>query len=147
MKVILLERFQGLGNMGDTVDVKPGYARNFLFPQKKALKATVANTKIYDEMKKDLEISSKAQKEKADKAYEAVNGKSFTIVRQAGDTGRLFGSVTPKDIIALLKDMDIKVPAHDIYINNAIKEIGEYRVRVELHPEVIAEITIEVIKE
>ncbi len=142
MKVILLEKIEKLGHLGDTVEVKAGYARNFLFPLKKALKANAQNTKVFADMKKDIELESKLQKEKAQSIADTLNGKSFTIVRQAGDTGRLFGSVSPKDILELLKDLGIKLTTHNVIINTPIKELGTFKVKIALHPEVSALIDV-----
>jgi large subunit ribosomal protein L9 len=136
MEVILLERVAKLGQMGDVVRVKDGFARNFLLPKGKALRATEENRSRYETMKVDLETQNKERRGEAQKIAEKLNGKSFTVLRQAAEGGQLYGSVTPRDIAALVIDRGFAVNRSQIALNNPIKAIGLHTVPVSLHPEV-----------
>src|SRR5690242_17170645 len=136
MDVILLERVPRLGQMGDVVRVKDGFARNFLLPKGKALRATEENRSRYETMKVDLETQNKERRGEAQKIAEKLNGKSFTVLRQAAEGGQLYGSVTPRDIAALVIDRGFAVNRSQIALNNPIKAIGLHTVPVSLHPEV-----------
>jgi large subunit ribosomal protein L9 len=144
MEVILLQRIGKLGQMGDVVRVKDGYARNFLLPQGKALRATDANKSKFDGMKVDLEAKNLASKGEADKIGSKLDGKSFPVLRQASETGQLYGSVTPRDLAALLTENGFAVDRNQIALNVPIKVIGQHKVPVHLHPEVEVTVTVNV---
>lgn len=143
-EVILLERIDPLGQMGDIVNVKPGYARNYLLPQKKALRATEANVAYFKAQKKELEALNDKRKKEAEKVAKDLEGLVLVLVRQAGDKGQLYGSVTSRDICDALADKGIKIGRSQINLNTAVKEIGLFPVEVILHPEVRIEIEINV---
>jgi len=142
MEVILLERIAKLGQMGEVVRVRDGYARNFLFPKRKALRATSENKKRFEAMKTQLEASNLEQKSEAEKVATKVDGKTFTVLRQASETGQLYGSVSARDLSALLTDSGFSVNRAQIQMNAPIKNIGTHRVPVALHPEVEVAITV-----
>ena len=144
MEVILLERIGKLGQMGDVVRVRDGFARNFLLPQGKALRATTANKSKFETMKADLQAKSAAAKGDADKISGKLDGKSFKVLRQASEVGQLFGSVSPRDIAGLLKEGGYEVDRNQIALNVPIKTIGSHKVPVQLHPEVEVTITLHV---
>jgi large subunit ribosomal protein L9 len=144
MEVILLERIGKLGQMGDVVRVKDGFARNFLLPRGKALRATVDNKKRFEEMKSELQTRNLEMKGEAGKLAAKLDGKSFVVLRQASETGHLFGSVSARDIAALLKDDGAEIARSLIALNAPIKTIGQYKVPLALHPEVEVAITITV---
>jgi large subunit ribosomal protein L9 len=140
MEVILLERVGRLGQMGDTVRVKEGFARNFLFPKGKALRATKENKTRFEGMRKELETKNLEHKSEAQKVAEKLDGKQFSVLRQAAETGQLFGSVTPRDLAALMSEGGVSVNRNQIALNTPIKTIGMHKVPVALHPEV--EVTV-----
>jgi large subunit ribosomal protein L9 len=142
MEVILLERVAKLGQMGDVVRVKDGFARNFLLPKGKALRATEENRSRFETMKVDLEAQNLEQRGEAQKIGEKLDGKSFTVIRQAAEGGQLYGSVTPRDIAALVIDKGFSVNRGQIALNAPIKAIGMHKVPVTLHPEVEVSITV-----
>ena len=144
MEVILLERVAKLGQMGEVVRVKDGFARNFLLPQGKALRATKDNRSKFEGMKAQLEASNLEQKKDADVVAGKLNGKSFIVVRQASDVGQLFGSVSARDIAALATEGGYTVDRNQIQLQLPIKTIGLHTVPVALHPEVEVTITINV---
>jgi large subunit ribosomal protein L9 len=144
MEVILLERVANLGQMGDVVRVKDGFARNFLLPKGKALRATKDNRAKFDAMKADLQTRNLEQKSEAEKVAAKLDGKSFAVLRQASDTGQLFGSVSARDIAALLSDGGFAVSRSHIAINAPIKTLGRHSVPVALHPEIEVKIAINV---
>ena len=144
MEVILLERVAKLGQMGDTVRVKDGFARNFLLPKKKALRATKANREYFQTQKAHLEAANAERKKGADAIASKLNGKSFTLIRQAGDRGQLYGSVSPRDVAEVVEKAGHKVDRHQVSISQAIKTIGLFTLPVILHPEVRVNITINV---
>jgi large subunit ribosomal protein L9 len=144
MEVILLERIGKLGQMGDVVRVKDGFARNFLLPRGKALRATVDNKKRFEEMKSELQTRNLEMKGEAGKLAAKLDGKSFVVLRQASETGHLFGSVSARDIAALLKDDGAEIARSLIALNAPIKTIGQYKVPLALHPEVEVSITVTV---
>ena len=144
MEVILLERVAKLGQMGDVVRVKDGFARNFLLPKGKALRATAANKSKFESMKTDLEAKNLASKGEADKVGKKLDGKSFPVLRQASETGQLYGSVSPRDLAALLTENGYEVDRNQIALNVPIKAIGSHKVPVQLHPEVEVTITVNV---
>jgi large subunit ribosomal protein L9 len=145
MEVILLERIGRLGHMGDVVRVKDGFARNFLLPKGKALRATKENKAKYEGMKTELEARNTEMRGEAQKVGGGLDGKSFVVLRQASETGQLYGSVSGRDIAAILDEGGFKgVTRSQIAINAPIKTIGLHKVPVALHPEVEITITINV---
>src|SRR5215470_852779 len=134
MDVILLERIAKLGQMGDVVRVKDGFARNFLLPKGKALRATKDNRAKFETMKAQLETRSLELKGDADKVAGKLNGKSFVVLRQASETGQLYGSVSPRDLAAILTDGGFSVNRSQIALNAPIKTVGLHKVPVALHP-------------
>jgi large subunit ribosomal protein L9 len=144
MQVILLERVEKLGQMGDEVKVRDGFARNFLLPKKKALRATKANREYFQGQKAQLEANNLRLKGEAEKVGQKLNGKSFTLIRQAGDRGQLYGSVSPRDVSDAMEKAGYKVDRHQVSISQAIKAIGVFTLPVVLHPEVKVNITVNV---
>ncbi|MGE0457838.1 MAG: 50S ribosomal protein L9 [Bauldia sp.] len=144
MHVILLERIARLGQMGDVVRVKDGFARNFLLPQGKALRANEANRKRFEADRSQLEARNLERKSEAAAVAEKLNGQSFTIIRQAGETGHLYGSVTNRDLAETVTGAGFSVERNQFDLQQPIKSIGLHEVRVALHPEVDATVTINV---
>jgi len=144
MQVILLERVEKLGQMGDEVKVRDGFARNFLLPKKKALRATKANREYFQTQKSQLEAHNLKLRAEAEKVAEKLNGQVFTLIRQAGDRGQLYGSVSPRDVAAAITEGGFTIDRHQIHISNAIKAIGLFTVPVVLHPEVKVSVTANV---
>jgi len=136
MEVILLERVQKLGQIGDVVNVKNGYARNFLLPQKKALRATKSNMAVFEAQRKEIEANNLAAKQDAEAVAEKMQGISAILIRQAGDSGQLFGSVSSRDVVSILADQDFKIERKQVVLDRAIKFLGIYDVEIRLHPEV-----------
>ena len=143
MEVILLERIARLGQMGEVVRVKDGFARNFLLPRGKALRATDENRTRFEKMKSELEARSLTLKTEADQVAGKLDGKSFTVLRQASESGQLFGSVSPRDLVALLGEGGFRLNRNQVALNAPIKTIGRHKVPITLHPEV--EVSIGVI--
>ena len=144
MQVILLERVEKLGQMGDEVRVKDGFARNFLLPKKKALRATKANREYFQGRKAELEANNLRLRGEAEKVGQKLSGKSFVLIRQAGDRGQLYGSVTPRDVADAMEKAGYKVDRHQVNISQAIKAIGLFTIPIVLHPEVKVNITVNV---
>lgn len=144
MEVILLEHVEKLGKMGDIVNVKNGFARNYLLPQNKALRATDANKAVYEKQKAELEAHNKALFEEASKKAEALQGFSAVLIRQAAETGQLYGSVTIRDIAAAIKEAGYNVERRCVYLEKPIKDLGIYEVKLNLHPEVSQKIKVNV---
>ncbi|ESZ17908.1 50S ribosomal protein L9 [Mesorhizobium sp. L48C026A00] len=144
MEVILLERVSRLGQMGDTVKVKDGFARNFLLPQGKALRANEANKKKFEGQRAQLEARNLERKSEAMQISEKLDGKSFIAVRSAGETGQLYGSVSTRDIAELLTAEGFSVNRNQILLNQPIKTIGLTNVAIALHPEVEVTITLNI---
>jgi large subunit ribosomal protein L9 len=144
MQVILLERVEKLGQMGDEVRVKDGFARNFLLPKKKALRATKANREYFQAQKVKLEAHNLDRRKDAEAVAKKLDGKSFLLIRQAGDRGQLYGSVSPRDVAVAIEQGGFKVDRHQVQISQAIKSIGLFALPVVLHPEVKVSITINV---
>ncbi|TGP21671.1 MULTISPECIES: 50S ribosomal protein L9 [unclassified Mesorhizobium] len=144
MEVILLERISRLGQMGDTVKVKDGFARNFLLPQGKALRANEANKKKFEGQRAQLEARNLERKSEASQIAEKLDGKSFIVVRSAGETGQLYGSVSTRDIAELLTAEGFTVNRNQIELNQPIKTIGLSNVAIALHPEVEVTVTLNV---
>jgi large subunit ribosomal protein L9 len=142
MEVILLERVARLGQMGDVVRVKDGFARNFLLARGKALRATDENRTRFESMKSDLQVRSQSLKADADQIAGKLDGKNFTVIRQASETGQLFGSVSPRDLVGLLTEGGFDVNRSQIVLNAPIKTIGKHNVPISLHPEIDTTISI-----
>ena len=142
MEVILLERVPRLGQMGEVVRVRDGFARNFLLPRGKALRATADNRTRFEGMKADLEGRSLKLRGEASGVADKINGKSFTVLRQASEAGQLFGSVSPRDLVGLLEAGGYKVSRNQIALNTPIKTIGQHKVQIALHPDIETAITI-----
>ena len=144
MEVILLERVAKLGQMGDVVRVKDGFARNYLLPKGKALRATKENRSRFETMKVELEARNLEQKSEAEKIAKKLDGQSFTVLRQAAEGGQLYGSVSPRDLAALVSEKGFALNRAQIALNTPIKTIGLHKVPVSLHPEVEVTITVTV---
>ncbi|MGV8841437.1 MAG: 50S ribosomal protein L9 [Bauldia sp.] len=144
MQVILLERIAGLGQMGDVVRVKDGFGRNFLLPQGKALRANEGNRKQFEAQRSQLEARNLERKSEAAAVAEKLDGKSFVVVRQAGETGQLYGSVNTRDLADVITAAGFSVARNQIGLNQPIKTIGLHKVAVNLHPEVATTVTINV---
>src|ERR1700689_223189 len=136
MEVILLERVPRLGQMGEVVRVRDGFARNFLLPHGKALRATADNRTRFESMKSDLEARSLKLKGEASGVADKLNGKTFTVLRQASESGQLFGSVSPRDIVGLINEAGFAVIRNQVALNAPIKTIGQHDVSISLHPEI-----------
>jgi large subunit ribosomal protein L9 len=144
MQVILLERIHKLGQMGDVVTVKDGFARNFLLPQKKALRSNKANLEHFKVQRVHLEARNLELKKEAEAVNTTLDGKSFVIIRQAGDTGQLYGSVSTRDIAEAVTTGGFKIDRGQVLLDKPIKTLGLHATRVALHPEVSAKVTINV---
>ena len=142
MEVILLECVGKLGQMGDVVRVKDGFARNFLLPKGKALRATEENRSRFENMKVDLEARNLEQKGEAEKVGQKLDGQNFSVLRQAAEGGQLYGSVSPRDLADLVTEQGFAITRAQIALNTPIKTIGLHKVPISLHPEI--EVTINV---
>ena len=144
MEIILLEKVNKLGDIGQTVKVKAGYARNFLFPNKIAIRATAENIKVFEKQKEQLQKANSEKKKEAENIISKVPN-AVVILREASEQGALFGSVTSRDVInEINSSLDLTLKAKDFTIKQVIKNIGEFKGVLSLHPEVIKEITISV---
>ena len=144
MDVILLERVARLGQMGERVRVKDGFARNFLLPRGKALRATESNAKRFETQRAQLEARNLELKGEAEEVAEKLDGKSFIVIRQAGETGQLYGSVSTRDIAEAITAGGFSAQRNQVSLSTPIKAIGMHSVPVQLHPEVIATVSINV---
>ena len=144
MQVVLLERVAKLGQMGDVVNVKDGYARNFLLPRKKALRATAENLAHFETQKAQLEARNLELKKEAEQVAAKLDGESFVIIRQAGETGQLYGSVASRDIAAAISDGGVSVERSQITMDKPIKTLGLHDEKVVLHPEVSVNVVVNV---
>jgi large subunit ribosomal protein L9 len=144
MEVILIERVAKLGQIGEVVRVRSGFARNFLLPQGKALRATKANRERFEIIRGELEAKNAERKSGADVVAKSLDGQSFVLIRQAGETGQLYGSVSARDIMQALSAKEFEVSRQQIVLNMPIKTIGLHKLPVELHPEVEVTITVNV---
>ena len=144
MQVILLERIGRLGQMGDVVNVKNGYARNFLLPQKKALRATEENLARFEGQRAQLEARDLELKKEAEAVAGKLEGKSFLAIRQAGDTGQLYGSVTSRDLAEVITAGGFSVDRRQIVLDKPIKTLGVHATRIALHPEVVVQVNLNV---
>ncbi|MDE2228858.1 MAG: 50S ribosomal protein L9 [Alphaproteobacteria bacterium] len=144
MEVILLERVEKLGQMGQVVKVRPGFARNYLLPQKKALRATKENLAIFEKQRAQLEAANLARRGDAEQVGQKLSGIAVVIIRQAGESGQLYGSVTARDIAQAVTDAGFTIGKGQVTLDKAIKTLGLYPMRVRLHPEVAVQITVNV---
>ena len=144
MQVVLLERVEKLGQIGDVVKVKDGFARNYLLPKKKALRATKANLAYFETQRVQLEARNLELKKEAEQVGGKLNGKTFVLLRQAGDRGQLYGSVSPRDIADAISAGGFTIARTQVPLDKAIKNIGMHDVAVVLHPEVRVHVTMNV---
>ncbi|MDH3738395.1 MAG: 50S ribosomal protein L9 [Alphaproteobacteria bacterium] len=144
MEVILLERIEKLGQMGEIVTVKAGYARNFLLPQKKAMRATGSNKAVFEQQRTQLEAENLERRQEAESVAGKIDGIDVTIIRQAGDSGQLYGSVSARDIAGAVTEAGVSVGRNQIVLNRPIKALGIYETRVALHPEVSVNVTVNI---
>ncbi len=144
MQVILLQRIGRLGQMGDVVNVKDGFARNFLLPQKKALRATAENRKRFESERAQLEANNLELKKEAEAVAEKLAGKTFIAIRSAGDTGQLYGSVSTRDIAEVITAGGFTIERRQVIMERPIKELGLHETSVALHPEVVVKVTLNV---
>ncbi|APH58051.1 LSU ribosomal protein L9P [Granulibacter bethesdensis] len=144
VELILLQRVEKLGQMGDLVRVKPGYARNFLLPGGRAIRATKANMERFEQQRAQLEAQNLKRREEAERIAERVSGLSVVIIRQAGESGGLYGSVSSRDIAVAVTESGLSVNRQQIQLDQPIKMLGLTDVRVVLHPEVVLPVTVNV---
>jgi len=144
MEVILLERVAKLGQMGEVVRVRDGFARNFLLKRGKALRATADNRAKFDGMKSELEARNLQAKSEATKVAEKIDGRNVTILRQASETGQLFGSVSVRDIIASFQNEGVAISRSQVMLDAPIKSIGKHQIAIAVHPEVEVGVTVTV---
>ena len=144
MKVVLLERVEKLGAIGDVVQVRDGFARNFLLPQKKALRATENNLKVFEAQKAEIIARNAAAREKAEVAAKKLDGEAFVLIRSAGESGQLYGSVSARDVAEAAIAAGHPVERHGVVLDTPIKTIGMHKVKVRLHPEVTVTVTANV---
>ena len=144
MKVVLLERVENLGAIGDVVTVKDGFARNFLLPREKALRATTSNLKVFEAQRAQIEARNEKAKAEAGKAGEKLDGSSYVLIRQAGESGQLYGSVTARDIADAIQAEGGKVERSQVVLNLPIKTLGVHEVQVRLHAEVTVTVKVNV---
>jgi large subunit ribosomal protein L9 len=144
MEVILLERVAKLGLMGEVVRVRDGYARNFLLPRGKALRATKDNRTKYESMKADLEARNLKAKDEAKSVAGKIDGRNVIVLRQASETGQLFGSVSTRDLVTLFEADGIHVDRNQILLDTPIKTIGQHKIEIAVHPEVEVGVTVTV---
>lgn len=144
MEVILLERIEKLGQMGDVVSVKSGYARNYLLPQKKALRKTKENVSFFETQKAQLEADNLSRREEAEKVAARIEGLTVPIIRAAGESGQLYGSVTARDIAEAVTAGGMTVTRQQVVLDRALKVLGLEPIRVSLHPEVSVTVTVNI---
>lgn len=144
MKVVLLERVENLGAIGDVVTVKDGFARNFLLPREKALRATNANLKVFEAQRAQIEARNEKAKADAGKTGEKLDGQTYVLIRQAGESGQLYGSVTARDVADAIQAEGGKVERSQVVLHNPIKTLGVHDVQVRLHAEVSVTVKINV---
>jgi large subunit ribosomal protein L9 len=144
MEVILLERVEKLGQIGDIVNVKTGFARNYLLPNKKALRANEANKKVFESNRARIESDNAEKRSEAEKASKGVEGKTVQLIRQASNVGALYGSVSARDIVDALEAQGAKVTKSQVVLDRPIKAIGVHEVKIALHPEVAVTVKVNV---
>ncbi|ATJ91254.1 50S ribosomal protein L9 [Acetobacter tropicalis] len=143
-EVILLQRVEHLGQMGDVVKVRPGYARNFLLPQGKAIRANEANRSRFDRERAQLEAQNIKRREEAERLSERMDGLAVILIRQAGDSGSLYGSVSPRDVAEAVTEAGFTISRQQVSLAHPIKSLGLYEVKVSLHPEVTVPVIVNV---
>lgn len=144
MKVVLLEKVERLGRMGDVVDVRPGFANNFLLPRRKALRATANNLAYFEGERAKLEAENLRHRSSAEEKAKAIEGLSLILIRQASETGHLYGSVSARDVADAVSEVHFPIERSQIRIDRPIKDVGLHRVRLVLHPEIFADIKISI---
>ena len=144
MKVVLLERVEGWGGLGDVVNVKDGYARNYLLPRQKALRATEANLKVFEGQRADIEARNAKARQAAEKSGEKLDGTSYILIRQAGESGQLYGSVSGRDVADAVNAEGGKVERAMVVLDRPIKTLGLHEVKIRLHPEVPVTVTLNI---
>src|SRR6478752_2236924 len=144
MEVILLERVEKLGAIGDVVKVKDGFARNFLLPNKKALRANESNRKLFETNRARIEEENADKRAEAEKAAKGVDGKTVQLIRQASNVGHLYGSVSARDIVEALEGVGAKVTKSQVVLDRPIKAIGVHKIKIALHPEVSVTVKVNV---
>ena len=144
MKVILLERVEGRGALGDVVTVKDGFARNFLLPRGKALRANAASMKVFEARRAELEARNQRAREQAAKSGESLDGTAYILIRQAGESGQLYGSVSGRDVADIINDAGGKVERSMVVLDKPIKTLGLHEVKVRLHAEVTVSVTLNI---
>jgi large subunit ribosomal protein L9 len=144
MKVILLERVERLGALGDVVSVKDGFARNYLLPRSKALRANEANLKVFEAQRHDIEARNANAREAAEKSSRKIDGSSYVIIRQAGESGQLYGSVAGRDVADAIRAHGGQVDRSQVVLDKPIKAIGVHPVKVRLHAEVVVTVNVNV---
>jgi large subunit ribosomal protein L9 len=144
MKVILLERVERLGSLGDVVNVKDGFARNFLLPRDKALRATTANLKVFESRRSDIEANNAKARDAASKSGTKLDGSSYVMIRQAGESGQLYGSVSGRDVADAVNAEGGKVDRSMVVLDRPIKMLGVHPIKVRLHPEVTVTVNINI---
>ena len=144
MKVILLERVEKLGSIGDTVTVKDGFARNFLLPRQKALRSTTANQKIFEAQRAQIEARNAENRAEAERRGERLDGSSYILIRQAGESGQLYGSVSARDVADAAQAAGDRVERNQVVLETPIKTLGVHTVKVRLHPEVTVSVSVNI---
>ena len=144
MQVILMQRIEKLGQMGDVVSVKPGFARNYLLPQKKAMRATKENLSRFETQRAQLEAENLKRREEAERVAKDLEGMTVILIRQAGESGQLYGSVTSRDVAEAVTAKGVTVGRGQVDLGAVIKVLGMHKVRVQLHPEVVVTVTANV---
>ncbi|AWM77352.1 50S ribosomal protein L9 [Phenylobacterium parvum] len=144
MKVILLERVEGRGALGDVVTVKDGFARNYLLPRGKALRANAASMKVFEAQRAELEARNQRAREHAAKSGESLDGTTYILIRQAGESGQLYGSVSGRDVADIINDAGGKVERSMVVLDKPIKTLGLHEVKVKLHAEVTVTVTLNI---
>ena len=144
MEVILLERVENLGQVGDVVKVRNGYARNFLLPQKKALRANDENKKIFEGRRQELEARNLERRKEAAAVGEKIDGRAFVVIRQASEVGQLYGSVSTRDIAEIASKEGVHIKRDQVRLDKPLKTLGVFAVRIALHPEVAVGISINI---
>jgi len=142
--VVLLERIEKLGQMGQVVNVKPGFARNYLLPQKKAMRATKANLAYFETQRAQLEAANLNRKSEAEAVAGKLDGLRVVVIRQAGESGQLYGSVSSRDIAQAVTEAGFTIERHQVVLDHTIKALGLHQIRVALHPEVAVSVTVNV---
>ena len=144
MQVILLERVDNLGAIGDEVNVRAGFARNFLLPQKKALRATDDNRKVFESQRAQIEARNAEARANAEKSSKKIDGETYTLIRQAGEAGQLYGSVSARDVVDQIIASGAKIERSSVVLDKPIKTVGVHDVRVRLHAEVSVNVKVNV---